>query len=148
MSAPVAVVERVLRAPCAVVYDEWLSVEALRDWMCPRPARLRGAELDPVVGGRIRLDIVEEGREILVTGVFLALERPHTLRFTWTCSTWPDPQRDSVVTVELRRSGQDDTHMTIRHELLPPATFADHTAGWLRIADQLAGRLERRASAR
>ena len=36
--AEVAVVERVLSAPCDVVYDEWLSAESLTEWMCPRLA--------------------------------------------------------------------------------------------------------------
>jgi uncharacterized protein YndB with AHSA1/START domain len=145
MTDPVARVERLLPAPCDVVYDEWLSPLALSDWMCPRPARLRGIELDPVVGGRFRFDIVEEGREILVAGHYLTLERPHMIRFTWSCSTWPQPLVESIVTVELRPSRSDETHMTIRHELVPPETVDSHAAGWRVVADQLADRLAARS---
>jgi uncharacterized protein YndB with AHSA1/START domain len=138
---PIVVVERILPAPSDVVYDQWLSVEALQEWMCPRPARLRAIELDPVVGGEYRFDIVENDRELLVVGRFLCLERPHTIRFTWSCSTWPDPLKESTVAVELRPIGPSDTHMTIRHERVPPDTVADHTAGWEKVATQLARRL-------
>jgi uncharacterized protein YndB with AHSA1/START domain len=140
----VAVVEKVLPATSAAVYDQWLSVDALTEWMCPYPARLRRVELDPVVGGRYRFEIMEGGGDMLVVGRFLALERPHTIRFTWSCSTWPDPLQESIVSVELRPAGSGkDTHMTIRHELVPPDTIASHQAGWRLVADQLADRLSR-----
>jgi uncharacterized protein YndB with AHSA1/START domain len=136
-----AVVERLLPAPCDVVYHEWLSAEALTEWMCPRPARLREVELDPVVGGRYRFHIVEDGKEMIVVGTYLTLDRPHTIRFSWSCSTWTDPTRQSIVTVELQPVGEDQTHMTIRHDLLPAGTIVNHLEGWKLIADQLAERL-------
>jgi uncharacterized protein YndB with AHSA1/START domain len=134
-------IERVLSASCDVVYDEWLSAEALTDWMCPRPARLESVQLDPVVGGRYRFDIVEPDRRLVVEGRYLTLERPHTIRFTWNCSTWPPSFRGSIVTVELRSRGVADTHMTIRHELVPPNTLASQTEGWGLVAQQLADRM-------
>jgi len=142
----VAVVERVLPALCDVVYDEWLSAESLTEWMCPRPARLRGVELDPVVGGSYRFDIIEDGKQMIVVGTYLTLDRPHTVRFTWSCSTWADPTQQSIVTVELRPLGENETHMTIRHEILPPGTLVNHLEGWRLIADQLAGSLSERSS--
>lgn len=144
--AEAAIVERVLPAPCDVVYDEWLSVESLMEWMCPRPARLRDMELDPVVGGSYRFDIIEDGKDMVVVGTYLTLDRPHTIRFTWSCSTWPDPTRQSIVTVQLRPFGENETHMTIRHELLPPSTIANHLAGWQLIAAQLVESLSKRPS--
>jgi uncharacterized protein YndB with AHSA1/START domain len=143
MSGAFAFVERVLPATCEVVYDEWLSADALTDWMCPRPARLRAVDIDPVVGGRLRLDIVEDGKELLVLGTYLTLDRPRTIRFTWSCSTWPEPLQESIVTVELRPSGATDTLMTIRHELIPPDTASTHSAGWEAVGNQLAARLSR-----
>ena len=139
MTNPIAVVERLLPAPCDVVYDYWLSVESLHEWMCPRPARLRVAEVEPVLEGRLRFDIVETGQRMVVTGRYLTLDRPHTIRFTWSCSTWSDPYHVSIVTVTLRPIGETETHMTISHELLPPDTDARHSQGWEQIAEQLAG---------
>ena len=144
--AEVAVVERVLPAPCDVVYDEWLSAESLTEWMCPRPARLRDVELDPVVGGSYRFDIVEDGKQMIVVGTYLTLDRPHTIRFTWSCSTWADPTQQSIVTVQLRPVGENETYMTIRHELLPAGTLVNHLEGWQLIAEQLAESLSERSS--
>ena len=106
----VAVVTRVLPATPDVVLDEWLD-DALREWMCPRPARVVGVEIDPTVGGALRLDIDDEGSRSVVTGEFLAIDRPRRLVFTWSDSDWADSDPDSVVTVLLELHGDDATEM-------------------------------------
>jgi uncharacterized protein YndB with AHSA1/START domain len=139
-----AVVQRVLPAPPEVVYDEWLDAEGLAEWMCPRPARPTKIELDPRVGGRLRIDIDDQGYRLQVTGTYLDLRRPHQLSFTWKCSDWPEPDHESVVTVLLRPHGDQQTLMTIRHSLLPPEVADGHRQGWGRVAAQLDGRLPAR----
>ncbi len=138
---PAAVVRRVVRAPPEVVYDEWLDADGLAEWMCPRPARPTKIELDPRVGGRLRIDIDDQGFRVRVTGRYLDLSRPHRLSFTWTCDTWAAPAPDSVVTVTLEPHGRDQTLMTIRHALLPPPEADAHAQGWTRVAAQLDDRL-------
>jgi uncharacterized protein YndB with AHSA1/START domain len=56
-----------------VVYDEWLDPDAMTDWMCPRPVRATRIELDPRVGGLLRIDMDHDGHELSVTGAYLAL---------------------------------------------------------------------------
>jgi uncharacterized protein YndB with AHSA1/START domain len=136
---PEAVVRRVLPAPPGVVYDEWLDPRAMADWMCPRPARCLGIESEPRVGGQLRIDIEENGVRFYVSGQYLALDRPGLLRFTWSCSTWPDPSVSSIVTVLLAAHEQAGTLMTIRHTLLPGGLAAQHQRGWAAIGAQLAG---------
>lgn len=136
-----AVVRRLLPAPPEVVYDEWLDPGALADWMCPRPARCRGIESEPRVGGRLRIDIEEDGTEFYVTGEYLVLDRPARLSFTWSCSTWPAPRTSSVVTVLLEPRAGGQTLMTIRHTQLPPGLADQHARGWAAVADQLAAEL-------
>ena len=139
-----AVVQRVLPAPPDVVYDEWLDAEGLAEWMCPRPARPTKIELDPQVGGRLRIDIDDQGYRLQVTGTYLDLRRPHQLSFTWKCSDWPEPDHESVVTVVLRPHGDGHTLMTIRHSLLPAEVADGHRQGWGGVATQLDGRLNTR----
>jgi uncharacterized protein YndB with AHSA1/START domain len=139
--APAALVVRLLPAPPAVVYDEWLDPEALSDWMCPRPAQATNVDLQPTVGGRLKLDIEENGARFAVTGRYVELDPPRRLRFTWSCSTWPNPIMESLVTVTLEPHGEGQTLMTIHHSLLPPDLIGQHSAGWARIADQLAAEL-------
>jgi uncharacterized protein YndB with AHSA1/START domain len=138
---PVAVVKKLLPASPTVVYDEWLDPVALSDWMCPSPARPTKIELEPTLGGRLQIDIEENGIRFVVTGRFVELDRPRRLSFTWSGSTWPDPTEESIVTVTLEPHGDSETFMTIRHALLPPHLVDQHRTGWTRIADQLAAEL-------
>ena len=133
-----ALVVRLLPASPAVVYDEWLDPEALSDWMCPRPARVTNIDLEPTVGGTLRIDVEENGTRFVVTCRYLELVRPRRLRFTWSCSTWPDPNFESLVTVTLEPHGDGETLMRIEHALLPDHSIDQHQSGWTRIADQLA----------
>jgi uncharacterized protein YndB with AHSA1/START domain len=134
---PAALVRRLLPASPAVCYDEWLDPEALSDWMCPRPAKAVFIELDPTIGGRLRIDIEEDGFLFTVTGRYVELDRPRLVSFTWSCSTWADPRVESLVRVTLEPRG-DETLMTIHHALLPPDLTEQHQSGWARIAEQLA----------
>ena len=79
---------------------------------------------------KYRFDIVEDGGRMVVVGTYLVLDRPHMIRFTWSCSTWADPTHESIVTVEIRPAGEDGAHMTIRHEHLPHGTAENHRHGW------------------
>jgi len=133
----VVVVRRLLPAPPQIVYDEWIDPTALSEWMCPRPARCLAVAIDPVVGGAIELDIEELGTRFSVTGRFIRLDRPDRLSFTWSCSTWPDPDVSSVVDVRLEARSSDRTMMTIEHSLLPTDLVEEHRHGWTVIAEQL-----------
>jgi uncharacterized protein YndB with AHSA1/START domain len=137
MADRVAVVRRLLPAPPHLVYDEWLDPAALSDWMCPRPARCLKVESQPWVGGNLRIDIEDSGVEFAVVGRYLTLDRPSRLSFTWHCSTWPDPEAVSVVTVSLEPRGETQTYMTIEHTLLPPDLVDQHRRGWAAIVEQL-----------
>ena len=132
---------RLLPASPAVVYDEWLDPDALSDWMCPWPARATNINLEPTLGGRLQIDIEENGVRFEVTGRYVELDRPGRLSFTWSCSTWPNPSAESIVTVTLEPHGDGETLMTIEHALLPPDLVDQHRSGWTTIAEQLAAEL-------
>ena len=131
-------VQRIMPATPEVVFDEWLDPESLLEWMCPRPTHCVTVTVEPHVGGRVRFDVDHEGSSVLITGQFLAVERPRLLRFTWSNSDWADPTVSSVVTVTFEPSGADDTLMSIEHSLLPPEEFDNFHNGWIVTAEQLA----------
>jgi uncharacterized protein YndB with AHSA1/START domain len=135
--APVARVQRVMPAPPEVVFDEWLDVESLAEWMCPRPSRCVAVTVDPRVGGIVRFDVENSGASVLISGQFLAIERPRLLRFTWSNSNWPDPTVVSVVTVAFEPQEDDQTLMSIEHSLLPPHDYQNFQIGWVGVCDQL-----------
>jgi uncharacterized protein YndB with AHSA1/START domain len=133
----VAVVRRVLPAPPEAVYDEWVDPDALSDWMCPRPARCLEVNLQPWVGGALRIDIEESGVTFFVAGRFKVLDRPRRVGFTWHCSTWSDGTPESLVTVSFSPHGDGQTLMTIEHTRLPTELVEQHRRGWGTIAGQL-----------
>jgi uncharacterized protein YndB with AHSA1/START domain len=132
-----AIVRRRLPATPDEVYDEWLDPESLIEWMCPRPARCVHVEADPRIGGRLRIDIEEEGRRFFVHGTYTDLVRPDRIGFTWSCSTWPDPELVTHVLVTLVPHGDRETTMTITHTALTPELREQHQRGWHLIAAQL-----------
>jgi len=97
--------------------------------------------LDPVVGGRLRIDISDEGLEFFVSGTYLELDPPHRLSFTWRSSAWEEPTAQSIVTVTLRPHDDSSTLMTISHVLLPGPVRDDYQRGWTAIAAQLESHL-------
>ncbi|OYN78675.1 SRPBCC family protein [Mycolicibacterium sphagni] len=135
------VVERVVPAPPALVFDEWLDPEALKEWMCPHPVRVIDVSVDAQAGGTVRFDVDDSGTRVLISGQFLVIERPRRLRFTWSNSTWKDPTQASIVTVTFEPVGTDETLMSIEHSLLPPTEFESFHTGWIVTFDQLAGKL-------
>jgi len=139
------IVRRVLPAPQAAVWAEWLDAEGMTEWMCARPARATKIELDPRPGGLLRIDIDDQGFGLSITGRYLELDAPRRLSFTWSSSAW-EPPADSIVTVTLEPHGADQTLMTIHHAKLPPDAFDSYRNGWPRVSDQLEAWLRRRAT--
>ena len=137
MTRPVVRIRRVMPAPPDAVFGEWLDPDALMDWMCPRPTRCVAVTVEPHVGGRVRFDIDDCGRSVLISGQFLVVDRPRHLRFTWSHSGWADPSAASVVDVTFEPHGDHETLMSIEHTLLPAEAVDDHDHGWSVSADQL-----------
>jgi len=137
----VAVVHQRLPAPPHVVYDEWTDASRLAEWMCPRPARCLSVTADPWIGGAVRFEIEDSGLVFAVSGNYVMLDKPHRVAFTWSCSTWPDPTAQSLVTVTIEPDGPGYSLMTIEHTLLPSGIADQHARGWAQIGEQLAGRL-------
>ncbi|QEN12376.1 SRPBCC family protein [Mycolicibacterium sp. ELW1] len=135
------VVSRVMPAPPAVVFDEWLDPEALQEWMCPNPVRVVEVRVEARVGGTVRFDVDDSGTRVLISGQFLTIERPHLLRFTWSNSNWEDPSQVSIVNVTFEPVGVDETLMSIEHTLLPTSEFESFHSGWIDTFAQLADRL-------
>mgnify|MGYP000532365308 CR=1 FL=1 len=137
-------VQRIMPAPPDAVFDEWLDVESLKDWMCPRPDHCVAVSVEPHVGGRLQFDVAHAGSVVLIIGHFLTIDRPHLLRFTWSNSNWADPTAASIVNVTFEPHGDAQTRMTIEHSLLPSYEHDNFHNGWLLTAEQLETVLRRR----
>ena len=132
-------VERILAAAPDEVYAAWVEAEALALFIAPAPGTAR-VEIDPRVGGRVRIVMTFPDRVTEIEGTYLALDRPHRISFSWR------PLRagfDSVVTVVLEPHGEGETRMTITHTRLPEAWVESYETGWGSIADELGRRVRR-----
>ncbi|MDQ4006234.1 MAG: SRPBCC domain-containing protein, partial [Actinomycetota bacterium] len=74
-------ISRILPATPDEVFRAWTDPEQLRQWMSPIGAA--EAEVDPRVGGRLRIVMVGGGRRIEHTGEYLEVDPPRRLSFTW-----------------------------------------------------------------
>jgi uncharacterized protein YndB with AHSA1/START domain len=90
----------------------------------------------------VQFDVDDSGTSVLIAGRFLAIDRPHVLRFTWSNSNWADPTTVSIVNVAFEPFGEDETLMSIEHSLMPPAEFDGFRNGWTRTFEQLAAFLK------
>jgi uncharacterized protein YndB with AHSA1/START domain len=125
-------VQRVLPAPPEVVYEHWVSADALARFICPAPGRAEVA-IDPRPGGTLRIAMTFPEWTSVIEGEYLQLDRPHGLSFSWRTPRGVD----SVVSVALEPHGQGETLMTITHSRLPADTRQDYQRGWGNVAEQL-----------
>jgi uncharacterized protein YndB with AHSA1/START domain len=118
------------------VYDAWTDPKSVVEWMIPIPGGSTRAKLDPRVGGRFHIDMTAEGKTYPHEGEYLRLERARLIEFTWISSA--TNQQRSVVRVELRPIGNDETELTLTHKQLPTEkSKQEHHDGWSAILDRL-----------
>jgi uncharacterized protein YndB with AHSA1/START domain len=129
-------VERLLPAPIEDVFDAWTNAARMAVWFSP--VGRAEVEADPVVGGRLRVVMIDGDVRLEHDGEFLDVRRPTRLTFTWRSRYTGD--RPTVVTVEL--SDEDGkTRLVLNHDRLPPEERASHAGGWGAILDRLSAAL-------
>jgi len=117
-------IERVLPAGIGRVYDAWTRAELLSQWYCPNPAWDLKVQADVRVGG----DYVVEMGPHVVRGIYLEVEPPHRLAFSWKWDgTEDEPTRVQVELTEVA----DGTRMLLTHtDFATEEDAANHRMGW------------------
>ena len=121
------------------VWRAWTDPQTLKEWMAPSDAfSVVLAETDVRVGGRYHFVMKSpDGEEHDISGVYREVTLNRKLVYTWAWKS--TPERESLVTVELRAAG-GGTELTLKHEQFFDAEARDrHQHGW----DGCIGRLER-----
>jgi uncharacterized protein YndB with AHSA1/START domain len=130
-------VERLLPARVEEVFAAWTDPARMARWFSP--IGRAEVEADVVVGGRIRVVMVDADVRIEHDGEFLEVQPPERLSFTWRSRYTGDAP--SVVTVEFH--DQDgSTRLVLHHDRLPPEARASHEGGWGAILDRLSAVLD------
>lgn len=125
-------VERLLPAPIEDVFDALTDAARMADWFSP--VGFAEVEADAIVGGILRVVMIDGDVRLEHDGEFLEVLRPTRLAFTWRSRYTGD--RPTVVTVELSEE-DGETRLVLHHDGLPPAERASHAGGWGAILDRL-----------
>jgi uncharacterized protein YndB with AHSA1/START domain len=137
-SGETLVVRRVIPVPRERVFQAWLDPKSLAQWMRPGGATDATAEVDPKVGGRFRIIMIEGPKRYEHTGEYLAIEPPEWLEFTWISEA--TDHRTTVVTIEFLERDRG-TELVLTHRRLPAQQVESHRGGWTDIFRELQERL-------
>jgi len=133
-SGQTLVVRRFIPASRERVFQAWLDPASLKQWMRPGGATDATAEVDPKVGGKFRIVMIEGPKRYEHTGEYMAIEPPERLEFTWISEA--TDHRPTVVTIEFvdRDAG---TELVLTHRRLPASQVDSHRAGWTDVMKKL-----------
>ncbi|WP_068301654.1 SRPBCC family protein [Pararhodobacter sp. CCB-MM2] len=138
------VLERILNAPRALLWECWTTPEHLVHWFVPRPHKVVSCELDLRPGGKCNTTFEVEGNLMPNNGVYLEVVPEEKLVFTDTYTEgWkpnPEPFMTAIVTFEDLGDGRTKYRAVARHR--SAATAKQHeemgfSGGWGTVAGQL-----------
>jgi uncharacterized protein YndB with AHSA1/START domain len=136
LAKPSLTITRRIKAPPEKVYRAWTDPAQITRWFGPEGAEMLSAEADARVGGRYHMVFrTPDGEEHDVSGSYREVVPNAKLVFTWMWRTMPE--RQSLVTVALKRDG-DGTLLTLLHEQFFDEAARDrHRSGWSGTLDKL-----------
>jgi uncharacterized protein YndB with AHSA1/START domain len=125
--------ERLLPASVEDVFAAWTEPAQMARWLSP--VGRAEVDADVVMGGRLRVVMIDGDVRIEHDGEFLEVQPPTRLSFTWRSRFTGD--QPTLVTVELHDE-DGATRLVLQHERLSPEAKASHEDGWGAILDRLA----------
>ena len=138
MEPPIEITKEVAQPP-ERVFDAFTRAGALRQWFCPKGVECTAAECDPSPGGifRLRMSIPSQGQSFGLTGVFLYVDAPKSIWYSWR---WEDrPGFDFVSKVEVSlKPVEAGTSLQIKHCGFSSSKVRDdHVYGWGAVLENL-----------
>lgn len=138
------VLERILNAPRALIWECWTTPEHLKNWFVPRPHKVVACELDLRPGGKCNTTFEVEGNLMPNNGVYLEVIPQEKLVFTDTYTEgWkpnPEPFMTAIVTFEDLGDGRTKYRAVARHRSAETAKQHEEmgfSGGWGTVAGQL-----------
>ena len=133
---PSLTLKRRLKAPPEKVFAAWTEPEKVKAWFGPVQITVTHVELDLRVGGLYRITAMSpSGEKHEVGGVLREVVRNERLVYTWAWHS--TPERESLVTVELKPDG-DGTLLTLTHAQFFDEDARDrHQHGWNAALDKM-----------
>ena len=134
------VLERVINAPRARVFEAWTQPAQMVEWFAPKPYKLIIDKMDFRPGGSFSMAMRgPDGKDFPFTGTYREIVPPAKLSWTGEFASGPADQMTTVVTFE--EQGQE-TRLHVRqtfHVMTPMIEMATKGAeqGWTMTLDQL-----------
>jgi uncharacterized protein YndB with AHSA1/START domain len=140
-------VERIVRAPRAIVWNAWTDAASLERWWLPAPTRCRVDRLDVRPGGAFVTSLSDDGADFVphLNACFLVIDELERIAFTNVIdSTWRPATPPVPMTAEIILSDHPDGtdyRVVVRHG--DPTTRSRHEElgfkdGWGTVIEQLA----------
>jgi uncharacterized protein YndB with AHSA1/START domain len=133
-SGETLVLRRIIPVPRERVFEAWLDPASLALWMRPGGATDATAEVDPKVGGKFRIVMIEGPKRYEHTGEYLVIAPPERLEFTWISQA--TDHQPTVVTIEFLERARG-TEVVLTHRRLPHKKVESHSRGWTDILQLL-----------
>ena len=130
--------ERVLRAPRALVFSAHIEPDQLAKWWGPHGFTAPSVDLDPRVGGGYRIAMQPpDGDLFYLSGEFREVDAPNRLTYTFRLED-PDPDdRETVVTFSLFDLGESTRLIVDQGRFASEARRALHEQGWTETLERL-----------
>ena len=132
--------ERLIAAPVERVYDYWTRAELLARWLAPGEVVVADSDVDLQPGGAWFVTMRHpDGHTSTVEGIYLALEPPHRLVFTWGSndSHCAAGQGETEVEIALAEV-PGGTRLVLTHTKFATVEQRDrHEMGWGGCLDKL-----------
>jgi uncharacterized protein YndB with AHSA1/START domain len=139
------VMERLIDAPRARVFEAWTEPEQIKHWFAPKPYTLTVEKMDFRPGGRFSMAMhAPNGDGHPFTGTYREIDPPAKLVWSGEFSNGPTEQIRTEVTFEEQGKR---TKLTVRQTfaVLTPETepyIKGSNQGWTMTLDQLVARVE------
>ena len=140
--------ERTFNATAHAVFEAWTSPDLLRRWWPAGPDwDTPVAEVDPRVGGRLRLVMRNpSGEEFAGGGEYVEISPPRRVVFTWTWDGHKGHRGTQLIEVELEERDDGTTTLVLTNSGLDDEqSELLHREGWELSFDNLERELARAA---
>ncbi|WP_136660433.1 SRPBCC domain-containing protein [Nitratireductor sp. XY-223] len=125
-------IERTIAAPPDKVFDAWINPDMLIQWWGPEGMSIPKHNLDVREGGSWETTMRNaEGGEVIVSGIYKAIDRPNRLVFTWAWHQ-PDGSRGEETEITVTFEAVDrGTKMKLDQRAFAEVSNRDnHRMGW------------------
>ena len=118
---------RYFETPPEQVFDAWITPDWCA-WLAPGGARCDLVQMEAMTGGKYQLVMtMSDGRRMEIGGVYLTVNRPKKLEFTWAVD---QHRQESIISLEFASEGKGTLMKLHQQGFDSPEMLAEYQFGW------------------